>query len=70
MFRNQTGHAPLTEDPSVARTPNYGFEKRRKEQERKAKKEAKAKRRAEEREQEGGAPADPEAESAAPPSEE
>jgi hypothetical protein len=36
-------------DPTtpVARTPNYGFEKRRKEQERKAKKEAKARRKAE-----------------------
>jgi hypothetical protein len=33
----------------VARTPNYGFEKRRKEQERKDKKAEKAKRRAEEK---------------------
>jgi hypothetical protein len=31
----------------VARTPNYGFEKRRREQERQAKKEAKARRREE-----------------------
>ncbi len=34
----------------MARTPNYGFEKRRKEQERKDKKAEKAKRRAEEKE--------------------
>lgn len=31
----------------MARTPNYGFEKRRREQERQAKKEAKARRREE-----------------------
>jgi hypothetical protein len=31
----------------VARTPNYGFEKRRREQERQAKKEAKARRKEE-----------------------
>ena len=31
----------------MARTPNYGFEKRRREQERQAKKEAKARRRVE-----------------------
>lgn len=44
----------------MARTPNYGFEKRRREQERQAKKEAKARRKAEQQaaEGEGGAAPD------------
>ncbi len=55
----------------MARTPNYGFEKRRKEQERKAKKEAKAKRRAEEleAEQAGGAAGEAAVQVDTPPSE-
>ena len=42
----QCGVPPKLER-GVARTPNYGFEKRRREQERQAKKEAKARRREE-----------------------
>lgn len=42
----QCGFPPKLER-GVARTPNYGFEKRRREQERQAKKEAKARRREE-----------------------